>query len=48
MKTAAELRGEAERLRQFAKTMTDHQVLETIQELIDELERRARRLDEAG
>ena len=48
MKTAAELREEAERLRQSARTMTDPQVLETVQELIDELQCRARRLEEAG
>jgi hypothetical protein len=47
MKTAAELRAEAERLRQFAETMADDQVVATVQELIDELECRARELDDA-
>jgi hypothetical protein len=33
---------------EFARAITDTRVLETAQELIDDLECRARRLDEAG
>jgi hypothetical protein len=45
-KTAAELRNEAARIREFALTVTDTEVLEEIQAMIAELERRARELEE--
>jgi hypothetical protein len=42
MKTAAELRAEAARLRAFAVHVTEPEVLTEIQAMIAELERRAR------
>ena len=42
MKTAAELRNEARRIREFALTVTDPEVLEEVLALAEELERRAR------
>lgn len=47
MPTACELRAEAERMRAFARTVTDPEVLEEINLMIDEWERRARLLDGA-
>jgi hypothetical protein len=44
MKTAAEFRAEAQRMRMFALGVTDDQVLTEIQAMIDELECRARAL----
>jgi hypothetical protein len=44
MTSAAELRAEAQRIREFALTITDEEVLAEIQEMILELERRARAL----
>ena len=40
--TAAELRGEAQHLREFAATVTDPEVLAELQLMIEECERRAR------
>ena len=45
MKTAGDYRAEAERLRGLAKTVTDPQTLKAMHELIDELELRARELE---
>jgi hypothetical protein len=42
VKSAAELRNEAARIREFALTVTDAEVLEEILALAEELERRAR------
>ena len=42
MKTASDLRAEAERMREFTFSVTDPEVLDEIQLMIDELERRAR------
>jgi hypothetical protein len=42
MKTAAELRAEAARLREFARNVIDTEVWREIQVMITELERRAR------
>ena len=44
MKTADELRSEAGRMREFALDVTDSEVLEEIEVMIAELERRARAL----
>jgi hypothetical protein len=44
MTTASDLRAEAQRMREFASGVTDAEVRAEIQELIDELERRARQL----
>ena len=46
MKTAAELRNEAARIREFALTVTDAEVLEEILAMAEELERRAREVEE--
>ena len=46
MKTAAELRNEAERIREFALTVTDAEVLEEVQAMAEELESRAREIEE--
>ena len=46
MSTAAELRAEVERLRAFALSVTDSDVLQGIQEMVEELERRARALED--
>ena len=45
MKTAGDYRAEAERVRELAKVVTESSLLEAIQELIDELEARARELE---
>jgi len=42
MATAAELRAEAARMREFARTVTDPEVLAEIHAMIEEWERRAR------
>jgi hypothetical protein len=42
MKTAAQLRAEAARLRAFALHVTDPEVLAEVQAMVAELERRAR------
>jgi hypothetical protein len=44
MTSAAELRAEAQRIRDFALTVTDEEVLAGLQEFILELKRRAREL----
>jgi hypothetical protein len=44
VKTANELRSEAGRMREFALGVTDSEVLEEIEAMIAELERRARAL----
>ena len=44
MASAADLRAEAQRIRDFALTVTDPDVLDQIQAMILELERRAREL----
>ena len=44
MRTAAELRNEARRIREFA--LTDPEVLEEVLALAEELERRAREIEE--
>jgi hypothetical protein len=46
MKTAAELRNEAERIREFALTVTDAEVLEEVLAMAEELESRAREIEE--
>ena len=46
MKTAAELRNEAERIREFALTVTDAEVLEEVLAMAEELEGRAREIEE--
>jgi hypothetical protein len=48
MKTAAEFRAEAQRLRAFALTVSDSEVLTEIQLMIAELERRARAQENGG
>jgi hypothetical protein len=48
MATAAELRDEASRLRAFALTATDPAVLIALRDMIEELEARARGLDEGA
>jgi hypothetical protein len=45
VKTAAELRNEAARMREFALTVTDAEVLKEIQALAEELERRAQEIE---
>ena len=47
MKTATELRNEARRVREFALTVTDPEVLEEVLALAEELERRACEIDES-
>ena len=46
MRTAAELRAEASRMQEFTLTVTDRDVLEEINALMTEWERRARLLDD--
>jgi hypothetical protein len=48
MKTADELRAEAGRLREFALGVDDSEVVEEIQAMITELERRARALGDGS
>jgi hypothetical protein len=45
MATAAELRTEAAKMREFARTVTDPEVLAEIHAMIEEWERRASLLD---
>ena len=45
MKTAGELRAEAQRLRDLARGVTDLDVLDAIRELVEELEARAREVE---
>jgi len=45
MRDAAALRDEAQRLRTLARDFTDSKVLTAIDELVEELERRAREAD---
>lgn len=47
-KTAAELRAEAAQMREFARTVTDPEVLAELNLMIAEWERRARLLDNGG
>ena len=44
MAIAAELRADAARMREFARTVTDPEILEEINLMIAELERRAREI----
>jgi|HubBroStandDraft_6_1064221.scaffolds.fasta_scaffold1438074_2 hypothetical protein len=46
MKTAAELRAEADHLRAIARRVADRSLIEKIVELADELERRALEVDD--
>jgi hypothetical protein len=46
VRTAAELRAEASRMQEFTLTVTDRDVLEEINALMTEWERRARLLDD--
>ena len=48
MPTAAELRADAARMREFARTVTDPDVLTELDLMIEEFERRARRMDNGG
>ena len=48
MKTAGELRVEAERWRDIARGVTDSNLREAIQELIEELEARAREMEDGA
>ena len=48
MKTAGELREEAEHWRELARNVTDPVTLEAIRELIEELEALARELDDGA
>jgi hypothetical protein len=48
MATAAELRAEAARMREFARTVADPEVLAEINAMISEWERRARLMDNGG
>jgi len=48
MATAGELRAEVARIRAFAQAVTDAETLAALQELIDELEARARALEPDG
>jgi hypothetical protein len=48
MKTAGELRAEAEHWRDLARHTTDLAALEAIRELIEELEARAREIDDGA
>jgi hypothetical protein len=45
VKTAGELRADAERWRETARRVTDPDLLQLIRELIEELEARARKLE---
>jgi hypothetical protein len=45
MKSAGELRTEVQYLRDIAKNFTDRPLLDALQQMIDELEARARELD---
>ena len=46
VKTATELDNEAGRIREFALTVTDPEVLEEVLAMVEELERRAREIEE--
>ena len=48
MATAAELRAEAARMREFAHTVTDPDVLAEIHAMVEEWERRAREQGNGG
>jgi hypothetical protein len=48
MKTAVELRAEAARMREFARHVTDPQVLVALDAIIEEWERRARAMGNGG
>jgi hypothetical protein len=48
MATAAELRAEAARMRDFAQSITDPEILAEINLVIEEWERRVRRMDNGG
>jgi hypothetical protein len=48
MKTVADLRAEAQNLRDIARNITDPRMLIEIHEMIKELERRARTLGNGG
>ena len=48
MKTAEEFRAEAQRMRTFAFTVSDPEVLTEIRLMIEELERRARAQENGG
>jgi len=48
MKTAGELRADAKRWRDVARSATDPDLLEMIQELVEELEARARELEDGA
>jgi hypothetical protein len=48
MKTAGELRADAQRWRDTARRITDPDLLQMIEELIEELEARARELDDGA
>ena len=45
MRTAGDYRAEAQRLRELAKDMTDPEALVALRDMIDELELRARELE---
>jgi hypothetical protein len=45
MKTAGEFRAEAQHLREIAENFNDPRLLDAIRQMIDELEARARELD---
>lgn len=48
MRTVGELRAEAQHLRDLARGVSDLQVLEAINKLVEELERRVRELENGG
>jgi hypothetical protein len=48
VRTAADLRTEAQRLRDLARSMTNPKILHEVNEMIKELERRARTLGNGG
>ena len=48
MATAAELRAEAARMREFARSVTDPEVLAEIHAMAEEWERRAREQSDGG
>jgi hypothetical protein len=48
MKTAGELRAEAQHLRDIARSVTDSDLVEQIRELIEELETRAREVEDGA